>query len=69
MDSWIVSDLDHLGGSARVRDTRISIALILESLAAGMTITEIVETYPSLSEQSVRGVLEELAHCKDLQSA
>jgi len=69
MDNWIVADPEHLGGSSRVRGTRISIALILESLAVGMTIAEIVDAYPSLTQESVRGVLEELAHRKDLQPA
>ena len=69
MKTWIVADRDHLGGSPRVRDTRISVSLILESLAAGMTISEIVDAYPSLTEESVRGVLAELAREKDLQSA
>ncbi len=52
-----------------MRGTRISVALILESLAAGMTIAEIVDAYPSLTEESVRGALAELAHRKDLQPA
>jgi len=60
--SWIVSDADHLGGIPRVRDTRISVALLLEWLAAGMTIAEIVKEYPSLTEEAIRGALEELAH-------
>ena len=38
METWIVADAEHLGGSPRVRGTRISVALILESLAAGMSI-------------------------------
>ena len=59
--AWIVSDADHLGGNARVRDTRIAVALLLEWLAAGMTIDEIVKEYPSLSEEAVRGTLTELA--------
>jgi uncharacterized protein (DUF433 family) len=60
--AWIVSDPDHLGGKPRVRDTRIAVALLLEWLAAGMTIEEIVKEYPSLTEEAVRGTLEELAH-------
>jgi uncharacterized protein (DUF433 family) len=62
MKNWIVADLEHLGGSPRVRGTRISVALILESLAAGMSVAEIVDAYPSLTEKSVHGVLAELAH-------
>ncbi len=52
--SWIVSDPDHLGGSLRVRDTRISVALLLEWLASGMSISEIVKEYPSLTEEAIR---------------
>jgi len=69
MEKWIVADPEHLGGSPHVRDTRISVALILESLASGMTISKTVDAYPSLTEESVRGVLSELAHRKDLQPA
>src|SRR3989304_1368588 len=60
--TWIVSDPEHLGGSPRVRDTRIAVALLLEWLAVGMTISEIVKEYPSLTEEAIRGTLEELAH-------
>ena len=67
--NWIVSDPKHLGGSPRVRGTRISVALILESLAAGMSIAEIVDAYPSLTEESVRGALKELAQQRELQPA
>jgi uncharacterized protein (DUF433 family) len=69
MENWIVSDPEHLGGCPRVRGTRISVALILESFAAGMTIAQIVDAYPSLTVESVRGALGELAHWKDLQPA
>jgi uncharacterized protein (DUF433 family) len=62
MKNWIVADPEHLGGSPRVRGTRISVALILESLAADLSVAEIVDAYPSLTEESVRGVLTELAH-------
>ena len=68
MDSWIIADSEHLGGSPRVRGTRISVALILESLAAGMTIAQIVDAYPSLTEESVRGTLAELANRRRIRS-
>ena len=69
MDPWIVADPEHLGGSPRVRGTRISVALILESLAAGLSVSDIVDAYPSLTEESVRAVLIELAHRKELRPA
>jgi uncharacterized protein (DUF433 family) len=45
------------------------VALILESLGAGLSIAEIVDAYPSLTEESVRGALLELAHQKELRAA
>ena len=59
---WIVADPDHLGGKPRVAGTRISIEFLLETLATGMTIEEIVKEYPSLTEEAIKGALEELAH-------
>ncbi len=44
-----------------MRGTRISVAFLLELLACGMTIPEIVREYPSLTEEAVRGTLKELA--------
>ena len=69
MKNWIVADAEHLGGSPRVRGTRISVALILESLAAGLSVADIVDAYPSLTGEAVRGALAELAHQKELQPA
>jgi uncharacterized protein (DUF433 family) len=62
MKTWIVADPEHLGGGSRVRGTRISVALILESLAAGLSVANIVDAYPSLTEESVRGALRDQCH-------
>lgn len=59
---WIISDPEHLGGAPRVCGTRISVAVLLELLSCGMIIPEIVKEYPSLTEEAIRGALEELAH-------
>jgi uncharacterized protein (DUF433 family) len=66
---WIVADPEHLEGKPRIDGTRISIAFLLESLAAGMTIPEIVHAYPTLTEEAVRGALEELAESTDLTAS
>lgn len=66
---WIVSDLEHLGGAPRVRNTRISVAQLLELLASGMSSNEIVQEYPSLSVESIRGALTELARSDLLKAA
>jgi len=58
---WIVSDPEHLGGNPRVNGTRISVSLLLDLLAGGMTINEISTEYPSLSHKSIQGVLRELS--------
>lgn len=64
-ENWIVSDKDHLGGKPRVRNTRISITFLLGCLASGMSVSEIVDEYPTLTEDAVRGTLRELAHEKE----
>jgi uncharacterized protein (DUF433 family) len=61
---WIVSDPDHLGGKPRIAGTRISVSFLLECLACGMSIAEIVRAYPTLTEDAVRGALEELARSR-----
>jgi uncharacterized protein (DUF433 family) len=68
-ERWIVSDKEHLGGKPRVQGTRISIAFLLECLAGGMAITEIVDAYPTLSESAVEGALRELAQEKEASAA
>lgn len=59
---WIQSDAEYLGGKPRVAGTRISIEFLLETLACGMTIAEIVREYPTLTEEAIKGALEDLAH-------
>ncbi len=66
---WIVADSEHLGGAPRVRETRISVALLLELLATGMSIVEISHEYPSLSAAAIRGTLKELAQSDSLSAA
>ncbi len=66
---WIVADAKHLGGAPRVRGTRISIGQLLELMASGMSISEIVREYPSLSEKALRGALTELARSDRLTAA
>ena len=69
MKNWIVADPEHLGGSPRVRGPRISVALIRESLAAGISVAEIVGAYRSLTAESVQHVLTEPAHQQEPRRA
>ena len=68
-EKWIVSDKDHLGGKPRVQGTRISIAFLLECLANGMSVAEIVDAYPTLTKNAVQGALRELAQEKEAAAA
>jgi uncharacterized protein (DUF433 family) len=61
VNKWIVSDPDHLGGAQRIRDTRISVALLFELVASGISIDDIVDAYPSLTKDSILGALHELS--------
>lgn len=40
-------------GKPCIRGTRIWVSLILDFLASGMTIDEILEEYPQLTEESI----------------
>ena len=68
-ENWIVADREHLGGKPRVQGTRISVAFLLECLASGMSVAEIVDAYPTLSENAVQGALRELAQEKETAAA
>jgi len=42
---WIVADPQLLGGKLAIRGTRLSVSLILECLATGMSLDEIDEAF------------------------
>jgi len=42
---WIVADPDLLGGKLAIRGTRLSVALILECMANGMSLEDIDEAF------------------------
>jgi uncharacterized protein (DUF433 family) len=51
MSDWIVSDPNVLGGKPRVRDTRISVEMILELLASGASPDDIRRAYPQVPSE------------------
>jgi uncharacterized protein (DUF433 family) len=53
----IHSDDAILGGKPVVRGTRISVELILEYLADGGSVADIVDGFPSLTEADVRAAV------------
>jgi uncharacterized protein (DUF433 family) len=52
-----------LGGKLRLRGTRVSVEQVLELLEAGVSPAEIIQSFPSLSEQDVIAVERLAAHC------
>jgi len=52
-----------LAGKLRVRGTRVSVEQILELLESGATPSEIVRSFPSLTQQDVAVVERLAAHC------
>lgn len=54
----IVSDPDIAFGKPVIEGTRISVELILEKLAAGETIEQLLEGYPHLSREDIRAAVD-----------
>ena len=42
---WIIADPEWLGGKPAIRGTRLSVALVLECLSAGMNLADINEAF------------------------
>lgn len=53
----IISDPDILSGKPIIEGTRISVELILDSLASGMTEQDIIKEYPHLTEEDIQACL------------
>lgn len=58
VEKWIVSDPQILSGKPIIKGTRISIAVILQCIASGMTIDDILRGYPSLTKEGVLAAVE-----------
>ena len=56
MRDLIISDPEILMGKPVVSGTRISVELILEKLAAGETVDQILEAHPRLTREGIQAV-------------
>jgi uncharacterized protein (DUF433 family) len=54
---WITSDPNVLFGKPAIKGTRISVELILDELAGGITIDELIEAYPRLNREAISAAL------------
>ena len=53
----ITVDPNVCHGKACVRGTRVMVSVVLDNLAAGQSVDEILESYPSLSEIGVQAAI------------
>ena len=54
---YIIVDPDVCHGNACLKDTRIMVSVVLDNLAAGLSIEEILRSYPSLKQESILAAL------------
>lgn len=57
MHDLVVSDPKVMMGKPIIRGTRVTVELILEKLAAGETVEQIVDEHPRLTDETVRAAL------------
>ena len=50
-------------GSACIKGTRVMVSVVLDNLAAGLSINEIIKSYPSLTPEAVQAAM---AYAADL---
>lgn len=53
----IVVDPAVCHGRACIKGTRVMVSVVLDNLAAGLTIEEIITSYPSLAHEDVQAAL------------
>ena len=61
----ITFDPNIMGGRACIRGMRVTVALVLNLIANGMTAKQIIKEYPYLEEEDIRQVLQYAAWLSD----
>lgn len=51
---YITTDSQVCHGKACIKGTRIPVSVVLDNLAAGLTVEEILRSYPGLTREAVR---------------
>ncbi|MCS7190890.1 MAG: DUF433 domain-containing protein [Fimbriimonadales bacterium] len=52
-----MSDPNICQGQVCIKGTRIPVSVVLDNLAAGMSVEEILRSYPTLSPEAIRAAL------------
>jgi uncharacterized protein (DUF433 family) len=68
MFARIVSDPETLHGKPRIKGTRIAVYLIVGLIAAGETIPNILEDFPSLTEEDIKAALQYAAKLAEFEA-
>lgn len=54
---YITVDPDVCHGKACLKGTRIMVSVVLDNLAAGLTVDEILQSYPSLTPEAIQATI------------
>ncbi len=60
---YITSDPQILAGKPIIKGTRLSVEFILNLLAEGWSVEQILENYPNLTPESLKAVFAFVAEC------
>lgn len=60
---YITVDPQVCHGKACIKGTRVLVSVVLDNLAAGLSVEEVTQSYPSVSNKAVRAAL---AYAADL---
>ena len=52
-NDYITVDANICHGNACIKDTRIMVSVVLDNLAAGLSVEDILRSYPSLKRDSI----------------
>lgn len=54
---YIISDPNICHGQVCIKNTRIPVSVVLDNLATGVSVEEILRSYPTLSPEAIRAAL------------
>ena len=54
---YIIVDPAICHGRACIKDTRVMVSVVLDNLAVGLSVNEIVKSYPSLTPEAVQATM------------
>ncbi len=54
---WVEKNPDVMSGAVVFKNTRVPVAVVFDNLADGLSVHEILESYPTVSKEAVLAVL------------